>query len=244
MEHLNLQTLNRKITLSSKGQLLTLEKPKVMGILNITPDSFFDGGKHLSVDHALHQTEKMLKEGATFIDIGAYSSRPNSINISADEELQRLIPIVEKLASHFPETWLSIDTFRSEVAKAAIHAGAHIINDISSGDDDVNMMQTVADLNVPYIMMHKQGTPQTMHLNPKYENVVLEVIQYVAAKIKSAQQLGIKDIIIDPGFGFGKNLEHNYTLLKHLRDFQLFEQPILVGLSRKSMLQKITGTNF
>ncbi|MES2780311.1 MAG: dihydropteroate synthase [Bacteroidota bacterium] len=243
MEHLNLQTLTPKITLNCKGQLITLEKPVVMGILNVTPDSFYDGGKHNIVSEALHQTEKMLNEGALFIDIGAYSSRPGAIDISVDEELERLLPVIEAIAQKFPEALISVDTFRSKVAKLSIEAGAHMINDIASGDDDADMIGTVAQLSVPYIMMHKKGTPQNMHHHPQYDDVVLEVIQYFTTKIKLARQAGIKDIIIDPGFGFGKNLHHNYTLLNRLSDLALFELSILVGVSRKSMLQKITGTD-
>lgn len=243
MEHLNLQTLTPKITLNCKGQLITLEKPAVMGILNITPDSFFDGGKHNIVSEALHQTEKMLTEGASFIDIGAYSSRPGATHISEEEERFRLIPVIEAVSQKFPEAVLSVDTFRSNIAKLAIEAGAHIINDISAGDDDVDMIPAVGALNVPYIMMHKKGTPQNMQKNPLYDDVVLEVTQYFISKIKTAKDAGIKDIIIDPGFGFGKTLVHNYTLLNRLADFTLFELPILVGISRKGMLQKITGTD-
>lgn len=243
MEHLNLQTLKPKITLNCKGQLITLQKPVVMGILNVTPDSFYDGAKHNIVSEALQQTEKMLTEGAFFIDIGAYSSRPGAIDIPEAEELARLLPVIEAVAQKFPEALISVDTFRSNIARQSIEAGAHLINDIASGDDDANMIATVAALNVPYIMMHKKGTPQNMQRNPVYDDVVLEVIQYFASKIKTAKQAGIKDIIIDPGFGFGKNLQHNYTLLNRLADLQLFELPILVGVSRKGMLQKITGTD-
>ncbi len=243
MEHLNLQTLTPKITLNCKGQLITIEKPVVMGILNVTPDSFYDGGKHPIVSEALRQTEKMLADGALFIDIGAYSSRPGAVHISEAEELRRILPVIEAIAQQFPHAIISVDTFRSNVAKQTVEAGAHLINDISSGDDDAEMMDTVALLNVPYIMMHKKGTPQNMHHNPQYDNVVLEVIQYLTTKIKAAHQAGIKDLIIDPGFGFGKNLQHNYQLLNNLNDLSLFELPVLVGLSRKSMLQKITGTD-
>lgn len=243
MEHLNLQTLTPKITLNCKGQLITLEKPVVMGILNVTPDSFYDGGKHHIVSKALFQTEKMLTEGARFIDIGAYSSRPGAIDISAEDELSRLLPVIENIVQRFPEAILSVDTFRSRIAKNSIEAGAHIINDIASGDDDENMIATVASLNVPYMMMHKKGTPQNMQNQPHYDNVVLEVIQYFISKIKTARQAGIKDLVIDPGFGFGKNLQHNYTLLNKLEDLHLFGLPLLIGVSRKGMLQKITGTD-
>jgi dihydropteroate synthase len=242
MEQPNLQTLKPKITLNCKGHFITLEKPAVMGILNITPDSFFDGGVHFSIDNALQQVEKMLQDGAQFIDIGAYSSRPNAIDISVDEELSRLIPVVEAVANRFPHAILSIDTFRSAVAKQAIQAGGHIVNDIASGDDDNAMFATVVELGCPYIMMHKKGTPQHMQVNPHYENVSLEVVQYFAQKVSAAKALGIKDLILDPGFGFGKNLEHNYTLLNHLGDLSLFGLPILAGLSRKGMLQRVTNT--
>jgi dihydropteroate synthase len=243
MEHLNLQTLTRKITLNCKGQLVTLEKPAVMGILNVTPDSFYDGGKHFIADEALRQTAKMIEEGATFIDIGAYSSRPGAADISIDEELTRLIPIVEAVSKSFPKTLISVDTFRSKIAREAIEAGAHIVNDISAGDDDPEMIATVAALDVPYIMMHKKGTPKTMQHNPQYDDVVMEVMDHFTRKIALAKQSGIKDMILDPGFGFGKNVQHNYTLLGRLGDFGLFELPLLVGISRKGMLQKITGTD-
>lgn len=241
MEHPNLQRLKPKITLNSKGQLLTLDKPAVMGILNTTPDSFFDGGSFNTIDKALAQTEKMLNDGATFIDIGAYSSRPNAPDISEEEELKRLIPVVEVISKNFPSTWISIDTFRSRVAKQAIEAGGYLVNDIASGDDDPMMFSTVSALQVPYIMMHKKGTPQTMQHNPVYDDVMLEIIQYFTQKIQAAREAGIKDLILDPGFGFGKTVEHNYTVLRKLNDVALFELPILVGLSRKGMLQKITG---
>jgi dihydropteroate synthase len=241
MEHRNLQRLKPKITLNSKGQLLTLDKPAVMGILNTTPDSFFDGGTFNTAEKALQQTEKMITDGATFIDIGAYSSRPNAPDISEEEELKRLIPIVEAISKNFPSTWISIDTFRSRVAKQAIDAGGYLINDIASGDDDPMMFKTVSELGVPYIMMHKKGTPQTMQQNPTYDDVMLEIIQYFTQKVQLARTLGIKDLILDPGFGFGKTLEHNYTLLRKLNDLALFELPILAGLSRKGMLQKITN---
>ncbi len=242
MEHPNLQALTPKITLNCRGTLLSLEKPVVMGILNLTPDSFFDGGKHLKPKDALHQAEKMLTEGASILDLGAYSSRPGAVHISEQEELDRLIPVVKALCRNFPKAILSVDTFRSKIARDAVEAGAHIINDISAGDDDPDMLETVGRLNVPYIMMHKQGTPQNMHINPTYTNVVLEVLQYFTRKIADARKAGITDVVIDPGFGFGKNLEHNYTLLSRLNDFRLFELPLLIGISRKSMLQKVTGT--
>lgn len=242
MEHPNLQALTSKITLNCRGQLLSLEKPLVMGILNLTPDSFFDGGQHSEPEKALRHAEKMLTEGASVLDLGAYSSRPGAVHISEEEEISRLMPVIAFITSNLPEAILSIDTFRSRVAQLAIEAGAHIINDISAGDDDPLMFHTVAQLKVPYIMMHKQGTPQNMHLNPTYTDVVLEVMQYFTHKVKEARQAGITDIILDPGFGFGKKLEHNYALLSRLNEFKLFNEPLLAGVSRKSMLQKITHT--
>jgi dihydropteroate synthase len=234
-----LQTLSSKITLNCRGRLISLEHPVVMGILNVTPDSFFDGGHHTDIDHALVQAEKMLSEGATFIDIGGYSSRPGAEDISVNEELKRTIPVIENLSKKFPEAVISIDTFRAKVAYEAIHAGAHIVNDISSGDDDPEMISIVGNLHVPYIMMHKKGTPQNMHQNPYYDDVVLEVMNYFTQKVADAKAAGITDLILDSGFGFGKNLQHNYALLNALHDFQLFGLPVLAGVSRKKMIQHI-----
>jgi dihydropteroate synthase len=216
--------------------------PKVMGILNITPDSFFDGGKHNSVNDALSQTEKMLAEGATFIDVGAYSSRPGAKHISETEELERILPIVEALVAPFPDILLSIDTFRSTVAKACIEAGAAIINDISAGVMDNNMLPTLAKLQVPYIMMHMQGTPQNMQSNPTYNNVITDIKFYFSEKVAQARALGINDIILDPGFGFGKTIEHNYQLLQGLDIFKTLNLPMLAGISRKSMIYKHLNT--
>jgi dihydropteroate synthase len=242
MEHLELQTLRPKITFSSKGRLLVMNKPVVMGILNLTPDSFYDGGKHQTETSALQQTAQMLEDGATIIDIGAYSSRPGASLVSETEELNRLINIVHQVSTRFPEAWISVDTFRSKVAKLAVEAGAHMVNDISSGDDDAAMMETIAKLKVPYAMMHKQGSPQTMQLHPQYENVTLEILHYFTTKIRQARAAGIVDLCIDPGFGFGKTLSHNYTLLRNLGDFGIFELPIIAGISRKKMIQQVTGT--
>lgn len=227
------------MTINCKGQLIDLSSPKVMGILNITPDSFFDGGKYADVDAILSQTEKMLSEGATFIDVGAYSSRPGAKHISETEELERIVPVVEAITQKFPEAIISIDTFRSKVAKACIEKGAHVINDISAGNMDENMFETVADLQVPYIMMHMKGTPQTMQQNPTYENLITEVMQYFAEKIFELRKLGINDIITDVGFGFGKTIDHNYELLSNLELFKNLGVPTLVGVSRKSMIYKL-----
>ncbi len=228
--------LNRKTTLNIKGRLFDLRTPKVMAILNITPDSFYHASQTKSVEEALIKTGAFLNAGATIIDIGAYSSRPGAADVNQDEELTRLIPIVEAISKIYPEAILSIDTFRSSVAKAAIHAGAHIINDISGGNLDVAMFETVAALEVPYILMHMKGTPQTMQIEPHYDDVVLEVVEYFAKKIAQLRALGVKDIILDPGFGFAKNRNHSYELLNHMEDLKIFGLSRLVGFSRKSMI--------
>lgn len=234
-----MQTFKSKKYINCKGKLVNLEKPSVMGILNITNDSFFDGGKHNSIDNALFQTEKMLTEGATFIDVGAQSTRPGAEMIGQEAELKAAIPIIEKLAEKFPEIIISIDTFRAEVAKHAIAAGAAMINDVSGGQDDPHMFETVINLKVPYILMHKQGDYKTMHQNPTYQNVVTDIMNYFIPKVEYLKQNGVADLILDLGFGFGKNLEHNYELLSKMDRFKIFELPILVGVSRKKMIQNV-----
>ncbi|MFI2744016.1 dihydropteroate synthase [Zhouia sp. PK063] len=226
-------------TINCKGKLIDFTTPKVMGILNITPDSFFDGGKYKEENDFIMQTQKMLDEGATFIDIGAYSSRPGAKHITEKEEMERIVPVVKLLIKHFPDILISIDTFRSEVAKATVNAGAAIINDIAAGSLDNYMIETVAQLQVPYIMMHMKGNPQNMQTNPTYENITKEVLHYFSEKIEKARALGLNDIVIDPGFGFAKTLEHNYELLQHLELLQFLELPVLVGVSRKSMIYKL-----
>ena len=213
-----------------------------MGILNITPDSFYDGGLYKDDSEILKQVENMLNEGATFIDVGAYSSRPNADHVSEDEELKRIIPIVDLVLKEFPETLLSIDTFRSTIAKQCIEAGACMINDISAGKLDAGMLQTIADLHVPYIMMHMRGTPQTMQQQTNYDNLVKDIIYYFSKRISAARDLGITDLIIDPGFGFAKTLEQNFELLNKLELFKMIEKPLLVGVSRKSMIYKTLET--
>jgi dihydropteroate synthase len=230
--------LNRKQTLNCKGQLIDIRNPSVMAILNVTPDSFYKQSRTNSVDDALKSVEDFLTAGATFIDLGAYSSRPGAQHISEDEELQRIIPYVRAISKAFPEALLSIDTFRAKVAEESIHAGAHIVNDIAAGNLDEQMFETVAKLQVPYIMMHMKGTPQTMQEQPTYENVAKEVFAYFSEKIKTLRHLGVKDIILDPGFGFAKTLEHNYQLLNEMQLLSFFELPLLVGFSRKSMITK------
>lgn len=234
-----MQTFKSKKYINCKGKLVNLEKPAVMGILNITNDSFFDGGKHNSVNNALFQTEKMLNEGATFIDIGAQSTRPGADMIGQEAELKAAIPVIEKLAEKFPEIIISIDTFRAEVAQQAIAAGAAMINDVSGGEDDPKMFETVINLKVPYILMHKQGDYKTMHHNPTYQNVVTDIMNYFIPKVEYLKQNGVADLILDLGFGFGKNLEHNYELLSKMDRFKIFELPILVGVSRKKMIQNV-----
>ena len=209
-----------------------------MGILNITPDSFYDGGKYKNEADILFQTEKMLTEGATFIDVGAYSSRPGATHISEKEELKRILPVIDLLVKYFPEIIISVDTFRSEIAKKTIENGAAIINDISGGKMDEKMFQTVAELQVPYILMHMLGTPQNMQQNPVYEDVTKDIIRFFSEQIFKLHQLKMNDIIIDMGFGFGKTLQHNYEILSNLALFKNLDAPILIGISRKSMLYK------
>ena len=226
------------MTINCKGNLIDLSVPKVMGILNCTPNSFFDGGKYKSESDILHQVEKMLDEGATFIDIGAYSSKPGADFVSEDEELQRLLPIIDLVLKHFPETLLSVDTFRSNIAQNAIENGAAIVNDISAGMLDENMLETVSKLQVPYVMMHMKGNPQTMQSLANYEDVVKEMMFYFSERINKARSFGLNDIIIDPGFGFAKTVEQNYEVLQKLDYFNILELPLLVGVSRKSMIYK------
>ncbi|MBE5321798.1 dihydropteroate synthase [Pedobacter sp. MR2016-19] len=232
-----------KKSLNIKDRMIDLSSPKVMGILNITPDSFYDNSRTKSIDEALIKAARFLDEGATFIDIGGYSSRPGAKDISINEEIDRVVPVVESLVKTFPEAVISIDTFRAKVAEETISAGAHIINDIAAGDMDEQMFETVAKLQVPYMMMHMQGTPQNMHQNPVYNNVLLEVIDYLAKKVAALKALHVHDIIIDPGFGFGKTTEHNYELLRQMEAFKIFKLPILVGFSRKGMIYKTLGTS-
>ena len=227
------------MTLNCKGNLIDISAPKVMGILNITPDSFFDGGVYKDEATVLSQVEKMLNEGASFIDVGAYSSRPGANHVSEGEELRRICPIVELILKHFPEVLLSIDTFRSTVAKQCIDRGAALINDISAGQLDNNMMTTVGELSVPYIMMHMKGAPQNMQQHTNYNNLIKDVNFYFSKRIAEARTHQIKDIIIDPGFGFSKTLEQNYELLNVLELLQFADLPLLVGVSRKSMIYKL-----
>lgn len=232
-----------KQTLNCKGKLMDLHSPVVMGILNLTPDSFFDGGNYSTTAAVLAQTEKMLSEGAAIIDIGGMSSRPGAVLISEDEELSRVLPAVEAIVQQFPQVIISVDTFRAAVAKQAVAAGASIINDIYAGRFDEQMFETVASLGTPYIMMHMQGEPSNMQVAPAYKDVTREVLDFFIPKIGQLRTLGVKDIVLDPGFGFGKTVEHNYQLLNYLHVFRMTDLPILAGISRKSMICKVLGVN-
>ena len=225
------------------GFLLDLSSPCVMGILNVTPDSFYAGSRMQTEIDITHRIEQIVGEGAAIIEVGAYSSRPNAENVSSAEEMERLRMGLGILRKVQPDAIVSVDTFRADVARMCVEEyGVAIINDIAAGEMDGDMFRTVADLNVPYIMMHMQGTPQNMQQNPHYDNLLKEVFMYFARKVQQLRDLGVKDIILDPGFGFGKTVEHNYELLAHLEEFRIFELPLLAGVSRKSMIYRLLGT--
>lgn len=233
-----------KKTLQYNGELIYFNKPLIMGILNVTPDSFYDGGRFSKPITAVEHACNMISQGASIIDVGACSTRPGAVLPSLSEELKRLHPVVSKIKQKFPDIILSIDTFRSEVVKSMIESyGDCIVNDISAGSLDDNMFETVAKLRVPYILMHMQGTPQTMQNNPSYANVTKDVIRFLSEKIRQLHSLGVCDVIVDPGFGFGKSIDHNYELFNHLDAFRFFELPLLVGISRKSMIYKFLETS-
>lgn len=228
--------------IQSKGRLLDLSSPVVMGIINVTPDSFYSKSRSSS-DNVLEVAEKMLSDGATILDIGGASTRPGAKLIAPEEEIRTVVPAIEALREHFPNAWLSIDTYNSFTAKAAIEAGAHIVNDVSSGKVDNNMLSTVSSLNVPYIAMHMQGLPENMQQKPQYDDVVYEIRDELRQVIHSCEDAGIKDIIIDPGFGFGKSKTHNFDLMNGLHTFTTLGKPILAGISRKGMIWKTLGTS-
>ena len=230
------------MTINCKGELIDLSSPKVMGILNVTPDSFFDGGKYKDESEILNKVDTMLVQGATFIDVGGYSSRPGADFVSVDQELKRVIPIVELILKHYPKTLISVDTFRSKVAEQSITAGATLINDISAGKLDDNMLATIGKLGVPYIMMHMKGNPKTMQHQTNSVDLIKEVISYFAERIANTHAEKINDIIIDPGFGFAKTIEQNYKLLNHMELLQMLDKPMLAGVSRKSMIYKTLKT--
>lgn len=228
-------------TLNCKGKLLVIDKPIVMGIVNITPDSFFKGELNQPKDEILKMVEKMLNDGATIIDVGGQSTRPGSHRIEASEEADRVLPVIESIHNQFPELLISIDTYYSSVAKQAVSIGASIVNDVSAGNMDEYMIPAVGNLSVPYICMHMKGTPESMQINPMYEDVVKEELDFFMDKIHNCKLAGIQDIVIDPGFGFGKSTTHNFTLLRQLELFSIFQSPLLVGVSRKGMIYKSLG---
>lgn len=230
-------------TLNVNGRLIDLSVPRTMGVLNVTPDSFFDGGRYETRDAILRQAEKMISEGADFIDIGGYSTRPGAREIPVEDERARVVAAVSTIAKRFPGTIISVDTFRSEVAVAAVEAGASMINDVSAGSLDDTMFTTVARLGVPYIAMHMRGTPQTMQGLTDYQDIVLDIIDYFHKKLHTLRQLGVKDVVIDPGFGFSKTVSQNFHLLHHLQTFSILQRPVLVGLSRKSMIWRTLETD-
>jgi dihydropteroate synthase len=230
-------------TINVHGRLFDVSQPQVMGILNMTPDSFFDGGSNATEKLALQKVATMLKDGATMVDVGGYSSRPGAAIVTVEEEIARTIPIIKKIKNEFKDLVISIDTFRSEVARKAVEAGAHIVNDISTGDLDPHMFTTVSMLQVPYIAMHMRGTPETMSELTHYDNVTKEVTEYLQRKINQLHAHGVKDIIVDPGFGFAKSVSQNFTLFNELDYLHVLEKPILVGVSRKSMIWKTLASN-
>ena len=231
------------MTINCKGRLIDFSEPKIMGILNTTPNSFYDGGSNHTMDLIFQKLEKHLNDGADMIDIGGYSTKPGAEEVSEEEEIERTAPVIEKIIEKFPDLILSVDTFRGNVAREAVKAGAAIINDVSGFELDHNMLETVAELKVPYILMHMQGTPQTMQNDPHYDDITLEVNEYFSEKISKLRALGVNDIILDPGFGFAKTLAHNYELFNHLEVLGFGEYPILVGISRKSMIYNYFGTS-
>lgn len=235
------KAFSHKKTLLLKGNLMDLSHPKVMGIINATPDSFYDGGYNVVMDKALASVNKMLEDGANIIDIGGYSTKPNASDVAVEEERRRVIPLIDSLIQNFPDIVISIDTFRSEIAKEAVEAGASIINDVSGGNLDDKMFETVSELQVPYILMHMRGTPATMQNLNQYKHLIKDVVIELSEKLEKLRSLQINDVIIDPGFGFAKSLEQNYEMLKNLSYFNVLECPMLIGLSRKSMIYKLLG---
>ena len=237
------KTMKTPLYINVNGRLMDLSEPQVMGILNVTPDSFYAGSRSETEKDIVQRLHQIIDEGASIIDIGGYSSRPNAEHISVEEEMSRLRNGLEIIRKHHPDAVVSVDTFRADVAKMCVEEyGVAIINDISAGQMDEEMFPTIAKLGVPYIIMHMKGTPQDMQVSPKYDHFLKEIFYYFSEKVQKLRDLGVKDIIIDPGFGFGKTLEHNYELMNHLEEFSLFELPLLVGVSRKSMIYKLLGT--
>lgn len=239
-----MKTSKLPYTINCKGKLIDLSAPLVMGILNVTPDSFYDGSCYNGELAIGNRIEQILEEGAAIIDLGAMSTKPGAAEVSVEEEMKRLKPALKMINKYFPEAVVSVDTYRASIAREVVEKyGVAIVNDISAGDLDPAMLQTVAELKVPYIMMHLKGTPQNMQDSPQYDDIVQEVMMFFAKKMEQAKILGISDIIIDPGFGFGKTVEHNYELMNHLDTLKILEQPILIGISRKSMIYKVLETD-
>ncbi len=231
----------KKKTWNLNGDIRRLDRPLVMGIINTTPDSFYNGSRQVTEIQVLSRVETMIREGVDIIDIGGYSSRPGAGDVSVGDELKRVIPAIQAIAKNFPDTILSVDTFRAEVAKAVVNEGANIINDISGGAGDTNMFATVAEMGVPYILMHMRGEPHNMHQLTQYEDLVADIVNYFQERLELLKNLGVNDVILDPGFGFAKTLDQNYELLKKLNYFNILNLPILVGISRKSMIYKKLG---
>lgn len=230
-------------TINIRGELVSLERPLVMGILNITPDSFYESSRNLEYNDALRRADQIIGEGADIIDVGAYSSRPGADDISEEEEIKRLKSVLPQIRERYPKTIISVDTFRSGVARYAVEeCGVDIVNDITGGEGDADMFKTVAQLKVPYILMHMRGTPQTMQNETSYHNIIVDIIEYFSRKVTELHLLGVNDIILDPGIGFAKSLEQNYNIIKNLADFAQFKLPLLVGVSRKSMIYKLFNT--
>jgi dihydropteroate synthase len=230
-------------TLNCRGELIDLSQPKVMGIINVTPDSFYAGSRQIDLRSILKQAEKMLAEGATFLDVGGYSSRPGAEDISMEEESQRVLPAIQAVIKEFPRAFVSVDTFRSSIAQQAVDVGACMVNDISGGELDNQMFSTIAELQVPYVLMHMRGTPQTMTQHTDYEDLIKDIMDYFHPKVYQLRLMGVKDCIVDVGFGFSKTVEQNFTLLNALDYFKMLEKPLLVGLSRKSMIWRTLKTD-
>ncbi len=235
-------SFSKKRELNCRGKILTLDQPVVMGILNITPDSFYDGKMYESTGEVIKQTEKMIKEGASIIDVGAVSTRPGAHEVSEDEEISRLDPVISMLVKQFPDIIISVDTYRSAIAKWAIDLGAGMINDISGGTFDESILELIPEYDIAYVLMHIKGKPENMQTNPEYDNIVDNIMDFFNGQIRKLNKNKFYNIILDPGFGFGKTLDHNYTLLKHLNEFKIPGYPVMAGVSRKSMINKVLKT--
>ena len=226
-------------SIAANGKILDLTAPRIMGILNLTPDSFFDGGRYQDLDAVLKRVASMIREGADIIDIGGMSSRPGAAVIPAEEEYRRIMPALKEIRRQYPDIWISVDTVHSEIARAAAEEGSDMINDISAGTFDDSMFRVIGEIGLPYILMHMQGMPDTMQQNPQYDDVIREVLRFLLSRVRTLRDLGVRDLIVDPGIGFGKSVAHNYQILEHLEVFRIIDAPLLIGLSRKSMICKV-----